>query len=269
MHARELVELAALLASHGSVLTRNTSAVVDSGLQAYWSAARCRLDDWAKTLHLFHEARRNPRPQRCRQLWPDTKRTLEEILASEVLTRVWTGVARSIDQHYGAPEWEPIASATLAGHLEARNRSLRLLASGAIDRVTATQLNRLRHRAESWTDRLLAYLLETTDVKSLAFDPERSEDFSQGLQRERDQSRGHFTWPLILSSLRTAFDEGSDRIAANPLLNEQVAAGVLSCFGPDTFDSISQFQGLWQIRLMHVASDTQSLIDQLLAEESS
>src|SRR4030095_3674033 len=81
---------------------------------------------------------------------------LEEILASELLTRIWTATAAAYDQARGDQNLGPVARSILNGHLEARRRLLTILADGrAIELSHAVDLNRFRRCVERWGDMLL------------------------------------------------------------------------------------------------------------------
>ena len=127
MHARELVELAAIVSAHGPVLIRGTPRLSSSGVQQYWTESKCRLDRWFRSLGTFaHEAPRGNADAGRRQ-WPTIRGVLEEILLGEMLTRVWATVLCAFDRRQGTLEAEPIARSVMIGHLEARHRVLILV----------------------------------------------------------------------------------------------------------------------------------------------
>ena len=85
--------------------------------------------------------------------WAAVRGELEEIITGEILTRLWSAVLTNHDRLHNTCEAEPIARSVLLGHLEARHRTLALLVSGlGIATEDAVAMNRLRHRAERWTD---------------------------------------------------------------------------------------------------------------------
>ena len=108
MHARELVELAALVSAHGPVLIRSGQPIPAGSIEEYWLASKVRLDRWAWSLKGFTE-QADADARRRQAQWPAVRGVLEEILAAEVLTRVWTAVLCAHDRHRGADEVEPVA----------------------------------------------------------------------------------------------------------------------------------------------------------------
>jgi hypothetical protein len=266
MHARELVELAAIVSAHGPVLVRGPQRVSSSGLQQYWSESKCRLDRWAHSLKTFTVDMAAAGDEACRRQWPQLRSILEEILLSEILTRVWTAVLCASDRRRGILEAEPIARSVLIGHMEARHRVLMLLVQGpGVDAAAAVRLNHLRRRAERWTDVLVGYLAGHDDVSEFAIEPERAKDFAQDLRLQGQSAGGRQAWPLVLSSLRASFRQGLAPMSPNADLNARIAASILCCFPPELFDSTGQFRSLWMQRLSNATSDAQGLIDELLA----
>ena len=152
MHPRSLVELAAIIAVCGPARVRCRERFVDAELLQYWTAAKFRLDSWMRALKTLGNAESPDRIPRLRGV-------LEEILSAEVLTRIWTAVGCGCDAAMGIDEAAPILMNVWSSHLDARQRVLALLVSGAglrFDQVLAA--NRVRRMSERWTDLLLGHL---------------------------------------------------------------------------------------------------------------
>ena len=268
MHARELVELAAILSAQGPVMIRDTQRLSGTGLQDYWTASKCRLDRWSRSLKCFTADAPGLSPTAMRVRWPHVRSVLEEILTGEVLTRVWTAVLCLCDRRHGTQDAEAIARSVLIGHLEARHRVLMLLVRGpGIEAEGAVKLNHLRRRAERWTDLLVGYLARSGDVTEFAINGDRANEFAHDLQFQSSRPGGRFAWPLILASLRAAFRQGLTPISPNADLNATIASAILSCFPSDLFDSTGLFRSLWLTRISNVTNDVQGMIDNLLAPQ--
>jgi hypothetical protein len=265
MHARELVELAAVVAAQGPVLVRQGGPVPSSSIEQYWVASKCRMDRWGQSLKQLTEAAPSSGPDRRHAQWPHVRGVLEEILTGEVLTRVWTAVMCAHDRRRGTDAAEPVARSVMIGHLEARHRVLTLLVEGpAIDAEAAVKLNRLRRRTERWTDMLVGYLAGLDDLSEFAVDPVRARDFAEDLRYQAQWEGGRYAWPLVLASLRAAFGQGLSPISPSADLNAKIAASILTCFSPDLFDSTGLFRSLWLSRLTHITDDTACMIEELL-----
>ena len=263
MHARELVELAAIVSAHGPVLVQGVERLSQSGMEEYWTASKIRLDRWGFCLREFM-AQANDF-QWIKAQWPYIRGVLEEIITGEMLTRVWTAVVCAHDRQHGAEDAEPIALSVLSGHMEARHRVLTLLVGGpGMDTEAAMKLNRLRCRTERWTDMLVGYLAGLHDCCGFAVDPQRAKEFSQDLHYQCRHPGGRHAWPLVLASLRAAFQQGMAQQSPNAELNARIASSILSCFQPELFDSTGLFCSMWLMRLINSANDAQGMIDELL-----
>ncbi|HTN77023.1 MAG TPA: hypothetical protein VL096_17310, partial [Pirellulaceae bacterium] len=194
MQPYQLVEVAALVAGQGPVLLRTVPRHSESGLEQYWVASKCRLDRWGRMLKQYSLRLEEPGAPRS-LLWKDAQPLCEEILASEVLTRVWTALGCGIDELQQTREIGPIVRGVYIGHQEARNRVLSLMLQGQGFGVeAAVVLNRLRHRIERWSDLLLGYVHTGCDAKEFAFDPVRMAEFADDIQHEQQQPGGPLAW---------------------------------------------------------------------------
>lgn len=280
MHSRELVELAALASAHGLVLIRSREASLPiEGLGQYWSASKCRQDRWRRALkagtgampdaspleRLTQRPAENETPPNCGSLTG----VVEEILLSEVLTRIWTALMSAFDERHGSAENAPVAESVLAGHAEARNGALTLLVQGpGVSSREALALNQIRRRAERWTDLLVGHVCLEHDVSRFAPNPETALEFASDLRHQQSWSVESQAWPLALASLRAAFRQGTSAPTSNGELNRRIAAGVLACLPPELFDATGLVQSLWMARITRAADDAEGLISAMFASES-
>ncbi len=267
MHANELVEFAALLASNGPAIIGHAPRLSDSGLEQYWSASRCRHERWSRSLKTFSYELQYATSKDMATRWAGIRNVLEEILTTEVLTRIWGAVCCGYEQRRSLDEASPIVRNVLAGHLEARNRALNLMVYGHGLRVEeAVILNRMRRRNERWNDMLLGHLPDTTNIAEFAFSPARVKEFADDA---KVSLHSETAWSLLLASLRIAYQNPSSATSPNEDLNRRVAAGVLACLPSELFESTGTLKSLWLLRMQHAANDTQGMIEQLLALEDS
>ncbi|MBI2823074.1 MAG: hypothetical protein HYX69_00120 [Planctomycetia bacterium] len=259
MHARDLVELAGLASMHGPLVIASPAALPQTSLERYWSASKCRLDRWGRTLKRLTEstADKDPAGQKRHDLG-----VMEEVLTGEVLVRVWTAVLVGHDRHAGS-DAGTVARSVLVGQQEARNRALSLLVNGpAIGGRPAIELNQLRRRAECWSDLLVGYLNTTEDLSEFGADPPRARQFADDFRDE-----GTHAWSLLFASLRASFAHGFDFPSPNADLNTEIATSIISCFAPELFDSTGLVRSLWASRLLHATNETQGLIEALFCAE--
>ncbi len=263
MHTTELIELAALLATHAKTIIHHADELPSHAIEEYWSASKCRQQRWSHALKSHTNA---VRQQSDSPQWQVMRRVIEEILAGEVLTRIWSGVVCAHDRLRGTDEVEPVVQSTLVGHLESRNRALTLMVHGqGLGIEEAVALNRLRRRAERWTDLLLGQLVPEIDVTDFAFDMARAQDFAADVSFSFREGHGSLAWQMVLASLRAAFQCGLADASPNSDLNRRIGESILSCLPPDLFDSMGLFKSLWLTRLDCTTNETQGMIDEYLA----
>ena len=263
MHARELVEVAGLVALNGPLLACAPHQLALASLEQYWATSKFRFESWTRVLKQYATLSAEPSRENFDE-WIEIRAALDEIFASEILTRVWSAVLVACDRRAGANQAEPIARGVFRSHLDARRRALTLLVHGAgLGVKQAAGVNRLRRRAERWSDLLLGGLWHIGDVRPFAVDAERAEDFAAELAH-RGARTGQLAWRLTIVSMRNAFRSDMSVIAANPDANARITASILGCFPGSLFDSTGLFHALWMTRLTANATDAQGMIDELL-----
>ncbi len=264
MHARETAELAAWVAVHSPALVQGVGRVPQSASEQYWSASKCRLDRWRLLLkHLVEAADQPVRPATL--AWPRVRPVLEEVLTSELLTRIWTATSVAYDAARRDQDLEPIARNIYSGHLDIRRRLLGLMTDGCtlLGREVEA-LDQLRRRVERWGDMLLAHLADATPIEEFAFDAERARDFADDLDRRAAHDERDFTTQLMFSSLRASFSIGLSDRTPNSDLSRKIGSAVLACFRDELALATGLSPALWLERITRTASDTEGWIDELM-----
>ncbi len=264
MHVRELVDVAGVVAYNGPLLIAGAGALAPAPLEQYWATSKCRVESWNRTLKAHARWAEQAGPLDT-ALKVELRATIEEILVSEILVRVWTAVLVGHDRRTRAGIDEPLARSVFDSHMNVQHRALKLLLhSNVFTTPQAVAINKLRRRAERWSDVLVGGLLSVCDLTEFAVDAERATDFADDLAHRREQAGGRHAWRLTMVSLRGAFRTGLCPLAANPDGNARVTASILGCFPGELFDSTGLLQSLWMMRLSAVATDAQGLLDDLL-----
>ncbi|MEM9589264.1 MAG: hypothetical protein AAGA03_18425, partial [Planctomycetota bacterium] len=159
MHCVLLADLAAILSQHGPAIIYRHPEIANEKLTTYWLRCRSRFDLWHRSMSRFSQAQASGDWITIRGWWLRHITMLEEVLVTEMLTRVVATLATEIDRGNDHDELSPVTHAVHVTHLEARNRVLRLMIDGRGCSVPdAVRLNRLRKGVERWTDALLGQI---------------------------------------------------------------------------------------------------------------
>lgn len=270
MQSGELVELAAVVARQGPALLSARDGFRVVGIEEYWAASKCRFDRWGRSLGRLRRGESpifDDRPGTVRGL-------VEEILGGEVLTRVWTALVAAFDRRHSLQDNEIVVRSVYIGHMEMRQRVLQMLVGGpgisgpGIDAVEAVAFNRIRRRAELWTDMLLAPLASAYDVGEFAFEAPRLRQLTADMHAPTAAANDSpDPAALYQASLHTAVGLAFSDPAPNADLNARIAGAILGAFPMEQFDSCGVLRSLWMMRLANTADDTQRLLDELYQNE--
>ena len=264
---------ASLLAELGSWVTVNASNLVlgesDQPMLIgthYWVASQKRAERWVAALKMFERDFKDPQVRH--DPWPALEIVVQEILLSELLTRVWSAVVTTHDQHHDSDELFGFAHSVHIRHQEAKNRALRILLSGqATNEAAFDRLNALRRRIERWTDLFLSQLPNSEHASAFAFDPARLKDFGRE-NHEQTAEQFQMKQRVLAASFSTDLIRGVTANPANPELNREIVSGILACFPADRFDSCGMPKSLRTVWLEKSGDETSMLVDHLINFEN-
>ncbi len=101
--------------------------------------------------------------------WKSIVALCDEILTSEIVTRLWTAIVALHDKHHRQKESEPIVRSVMLGHMEARHRVMTLILNyHGVGPQESVMLNRLRlplralERYSAWPAIHLVVMWRTT-----------------------------------------------------------------------------------------------------------
>lgn len=265
MHAKQMAEIGGWLSICSDLFTQGDQPVNASQAMRYWAASKCRLQRWQAALKVFENDFENP--CEMHDPWHAIEVVIQEILISDVLTRIWTVVLIQYDQFAEDNEMQSIGQSVFIGHLEARNRALRLMIRNrASNQEAFDRLEELRRRMERWIDLLLSRVSDLQLAIQFGFDEHRIRDFAADRHME-DQPRRDQVQKLLLASLTSSLKHGVKQWTANPDLNREITAGVLACFPGDRFDSGGLPKSIMLMQMDQVHTDAHALVNDLIAEE--
>lgn len=209
LRLREIVEAAAWVSAHSQTFIERPERRCELQLTEFWLLSRQRLHDWTQAIdaHLLERVASHG------GIGNDGGSALvplvQEILAAEVLARVWSAALTAADHYSAGDRYERLVRHVFTGHLHARYRALSLIAEGRqLPSRELPRLDQLRRRCERWTDVLIGHLVNRYDVEEFAFDADRAREFGGTQQDRGDVSPQHPVWGLILAGIGVSFPSG-------------------------------------------------------------
>lgn len=225
----------------------------------YWATSRNRFELWHQTMARYQQAERTGDAMLLRNWWREHFVILEEVLASEMLTRVIAAIGDALDAGSETEEVAPITRAIHLSHLEATNRVQHLMLRGRGSSVQNTvRLNRLRTGVERWTDALLGRMpSESGDLPEYGYDAERVKTHAEEMRNYGyGAARETAVW-LMNAAMRDMLSRRMSPTPALPEANRKVAESVMMMLQDDLFDDIGTLKSLnlHRIREDHHASE--------------
>ena len=265
MHARQMAETGGWLSICSEVFSKGGVQADSQQAMRYWAASKCRLQRWQAALKVFENDLANP--QEMHDPWHAIEVVIQEILISEILTRVWTVVLIQHDRVFDHDEMQSIGHSVFIGHLECRNRALRLiLHNRAANQNAYDRLDELRRRMERWVDLLLSRVSDLPLAIQFGFDEHRVRDFAADRHLENHERRQQME-SLLLASLTSGLQRNVSSWSANPDLNREIVSGVLACIPGDRFDTTGLPKSVMMMQMEQVQNDTHAMVQSLIDEE--
>jgi hypothetical protein len=267
MHLITLVEISAIWAKHGQAIATSRGGFPSTALNDYWIASRIRSDTWHETLYLYEAALSGTGTSRRMRLWREIEPFMQEILVSEVLTRVLTSVASMLELQNADEDAGPVTTSVFISHVEARHRCLKLLARGANMPVEqATRLNKIRVHMERWTDFFLAQLGNFQATESCCFDRNRLIEFTSE-HRMYPEALVCEKIALMQASLLSWLEKTIRVREASPRMNERISKSAMAMLRPEWFDSFGCLKSLSTNRMSQLIEETDGMVESLLSAE--
>ncbi|MFT5323334.1 MAG: hypothetical protein ACI8P0_001183 [Planctomycetaceae bacterium] len=262
---RQIAETAAFASARSAFLIESTAAIPDQQLHDYWKCCRGRTMDWLRKLDGLISEASVTAPEHHVQLWKSAEPIIAEVFVTEILTRVWAAILTAADLHRREATGGPIARHTLKGHTEARNRSLTLMANTLqVPLAKMSQVDRLRRKAERWSDLLIGHLVLHYQLDEFAFESNRSVEFGQSQMREIIAATDEPVWEFVLAGVRLAFSSVDTVVAPSDVWNRGVVRSVLGSFPADSFDGTGTFKSVRRVRIERPQNDSDKVSGALL-----
>ena len=235
MHARWLIDSAALLAYHTPQFVQARQPLPSAAFYDYWGASRQRVDDWHRSIREHREAIEGTDGAYHQWIWLQLQPTVEEVLLSDCLVRVMCGLTAKLEHLQIDLDAAPIAASVLASQDECRNRCVQVLKE--VHRTAATWAARMHHvrrSLECWTDTLLGTISDCPQVSKFRFQT----DVSAATVPPRDAAQRRLRWQFMLAGCQQWVASNCVSTSASPLHNAQIHHAAFRLLQPQWCEAI-------------------------------
>jgi hypothetical protein len=233
LNVRHLAELAGLLSVHALQIVECPPRGIGEPFARLARTCRERAEAW--TFRIESLAKKS-KPWSA--LYPaghdPSSPVIEEVLTSEILTRVLAGILTAQGQHHGEKAACLFAATLFLEHQEARRLALtRMLKMADAQNPSVRKLDKLRRSAERWTDVLLGPLACRFLIGDLPFDMARAQDYGRALLPNLTSPTGG---GLYAAGLKSAFPESIVGVPSHAGFHRDMAAAVFGILPSQLFE---------------------------------
>ncbi|QEF99589.1 hypothetical protein Mal15_36550 [Stieleria maiorica] len=262
MHCVTLADLAATLSQHGPSLLELRPRIPSATIMRYWTASRSRHELWHRVMGRYRDAKHAGNYGRLADWWSEHVVVLEEVLVSELLTRVVAAIGAETaavdgeESHESHQSLSAVTHGIYLGHIEASNRVAQIMLESCGARVQDTvRLNRLRYGVERWTDWLIGRVSVHRDRSfQYSIDIERSRTFYDEVREGASCAHRDTTTWLMNAAMREMLVRRTSETSALAQANHEVASSALAMFRPELFDDYGVPKSVWLNRLQRDAA---------------
>jgi len=265
MHCVLTADLAALLSHHGPAILQRREMIPADALVSYWAASKSRFELWHRSMARYRHCEQTSDSDALRRWWHEHVVVMEEVLVTDMLTRVVAALACGLEAETQQQEMVPVTHAIHLSHLEARNRVQKIMLFGRGNSVhDSIRLNRLRQGVERWTDAMIGRMpMQCDAMLQYAIDPDRAAEYASEVRGYgHGDARRTATW-LMNAAMHDLLRRRTSSTAALPQANRDVSQSVMQMLRPELFDDVGILKSLWLHRFEMGTEKTDQLIDAL------
>lgn len=265
MHSVHLIDLAAVVSEHGPTILYGRNTLAPEALTQYWTATHTCFGLWHQAMGRYSRAEKTEHQHAIDEWWSDHTALMEEILVSELLTRVVAALGAGMDEGSAEEEISPVTHAILLNHLEASNRVHQIiLKARGTAAMRAERLNRVRQGIESWTDVLIGRMsVRNSAPIQYAINSQRATEYAEEASQQGHGVTRKTSNALMNISMRDMIYQRMSSEPALPAANREVSRSVMLMLRPELFDSVGALKSLWVHRLEKSADQTDRMLDEL------
>lgn len=261
-----LVEIASIWSEFGRTVGYSRLGLPLPALNAYWIASRQRADSWHRSLHRYRNQLESVGAYRRLKVWARLRGTIEEVLVSEVLTRVLSAIALELERDCIDDDSSPITESVFKTHLEVRARCLQLMVDGpGLPVADAVRLNRLRFQLEEWTDMFLGNLEDCHGARVHCHRLARMLEWAEEVKERGNSTDVGLAFQLRMLGVRRWLNRFHTAPEANQQLNHAIGQTAMAMLRPEWFDSLGRFKSLATHRMQNIINETDGMVASLLS----
>ncbi|MEE2936815.1 MAG: hypothetical protein VYA84_12575 [Planctomycetota bacterium] len=247
MHSVYSADLAGLISHHGPAIIQRGTTIPTNVLTEYWATSRSRFELWHQLLSRYNQYEQAGHTDRLRRWWREHSVMLEEVLVTEMLTRVVAALACGLEAESEMKEISPVTNAVQTSHLEVRNRVQQVMLFGRGNSVhDVVRLNRLRQGVERWTDAVVGRMAsDCTLMIQFAIDQSRASDYAEETRAYGQGSARNTSAYLMNAAMHDLLRRRTSPLAAFPRANRMIAKSVMQMFRPELFDGAGTMKSVW------------------------
>lgn len=238
MHARWLIDVAALVTYHASAIVQRKTSLQSEIMNRYWLLSRQRFNEWNRTLREYRECLEQAPASSRGLIWKQVRPTIEEIFLSDVPVRCLCALAHRLEAEGIDKDSHAIANSIFGGQEDLRNRCLHLMSSGIDQPVELTfQLNRVRQSMEIWNDTLIGMIDHPAKVERYAFNKASIVDYTYSEQTQ-SLNKQQLRWHFMVSGCQQWIGQHCTSVSTSPTLNELIHRTIFNLMQPEWIESM-------------------------------
>ncbi|WP_143543797.1 hypothetical protein [Rhodopirellula sp. MGV] len=254
MNRLAIADLAATLACHGDSIAKSQRRVSSETIMQYWTAFRTRHQEWHKVMAGYRTAKNSGDFPTLHQWWDENEGVLDDIIISEMLTRVVATLGSVCESSLLFDCNERLAAVThgvFHSQIEASYRIGQiLLEATAAPLAMIVRLNRLRLGVERWADWLVARVTINPDLPiDYCVNRQRAQAFRTELRECGTERHRTMTSWLMIASMREMLQRRVSYGNGLETENSGVISSALALFRPDLFDDYGIPKSQWLMGL--------------------
>lgn len=207
-----LPEIAAMMAAYGQNFVEQWAPMPVQVVGDFYVLSRNRFNRWMRMLDDLDRRAvltQADLPFSSIGNLPGVRIVTEQILITEMVTRVWSILLIAHDRFRGENDTEALAANVFLGHQAVRRRALDVFRNDDLLGLEhVLRIEHIRRETEVWSDILCAPLMKKYNLWNYAHSEEQAREYYRQRVEQKALSGSSDAWIPMLSAMRETFAEG-------------------------------------------------------------